>query len=226
MRLTLKRSAAGSRFARARVPGPDTPWRAAEWCAVDLELTGLHRSDEIIAIGALPIRDGALILGEAIYTLARPEHAPKHASVLVHKLRSADLLQAPPLDEAIDLLLDALAGRVPVFHTAMVERIFLGRELRRRRLRLPDDADTEALGRLWLRRRDGVTPAGLPLARLAAALGQPGEDPHHALGDALTTAKAFIALASHLDAQTPQTVSSLQLAEQELPGGMRRFGPG
>jgi DNA polymerase-3 subunit epsilon len=226
MRLALKRSEAGSRFARARVPGPDTPWRAAEWCAVDLELTGLHRSDEIIAIGAVPIREGALILGEAMYTLARPEHAPKHASVLVHKLRSADLLQAPPLDEAIDLLLDSLAGRVPVFHTAMVERIFLGRELRRRRLRLPDDADTEALGRLWLRRRDGVTPAGLPLARLAAALGQPGEDPHHALGDALTTAKAFIALASHLDAQTPQTVSSLQLAEQELAGGMRRFGPG
>jgi DNA polymerase-3 subunit epsilon len=204
----------------------DTPWRQAEWCAIDLELTGLHRSDEIIAIGAVPIREGALILGEAMYTLARPEHPPKHASVLVHKLRSVDLREAPPLDDAIDRLLETLNGRVPVFHTAMVERAFLGKELRRRRLRLPDDVDTEVLGRLWLRQRDGATPGGLPLARLAAVLGQPGEDPHHALGDALTTAKAFIALASHLDVETPQTVGSLQAAERELGGGTRRFGPG
>ena len=39
-------------------------------------------------------------------------------------------------------------------------------------------------------------------------LGQPVESPHHALGDALTTAKAFIALASKLDAVAPQTVGT------------------
>jgi DNA polymerase III subunit epsilon len=227
MRLPVHRTEAGTRFAQSAGVNRDTPWREAEWCAVDLELTGLHRSDEIIAIGAVPIRDGALILGEAMYTLARPERAPQHAAVLIHKLRSVDLREAPPLDDAIDRLLETLTGRVPVFHTAMVERAFLGRELRRRRLRLPDDADTEVLGRLWLRHRDGTTPAGLPLARLAAALVQPGEDPHHALGDALTTAKAFIALASHLDAESPQTVGTLQAAARELGvGGTRRFGPG
>jgi DNA polymerase-3 subunit epsilon len=227
MRISLKRSEVGNRFAQTPSPGRETPWRQAEWCAIDLELTGLHRSDEIIAIGAVPIRDGALILGEAMYSLARPEGAPTHASVLVHKLRSVDLREAPALDDAIDELLATLSGRVPVFHTAMVERIFLGRELRRRRLRLPDDVDTEVLGRLWLRHRDGSAPSSLPLSRLATALSQPGEDPHHALGDALTTAKAFIALASHLDAESPQTVGSLQDAERALPtGATRRFGPG
>jgi DNA polymerase-3 subunit epsilon len=227
VRLSLRRSDARDRSVQSDGVDRDTPWRQAQWCAIDLELTGLQRSDEIIAIGAVPIRDGALILGEALYTLARPERPPKYASVLVHKLRSADLREAPPLDEAIDQLLETLKGRVPVFHTAMVERAFLGKELRRRHLRLPEDVDTEVLGRLWLRHRDGTAPGGLPLARLAAALGQPGEDPHHALGDALTTGKAFIALASHLDAETPQTVGSLQTAERELGGGgMRRFGPG
>jgi len=229
VRLTLRRDEAADRFAHAAWPGGDTPWREAEWCAVDLELTGLHRSDEIISIGAVPIRDGALMLGEAMYTLARPDRAPTHAAVLVHKLRSADLRAAPAPDEAIDRLLEVLAGRIPVFHTAMVERTFLGRELRRRRLRLPADADTEVLGRLWLRERDGVAPAGISLARLAAVLGQPGEDPHHALGDALTTGKAFVALASHLDTVTPQTVGTLQGAERTLrgdAGATRRFGPG
>lgn len=226
MRLNRKRSPAGGHFAHTPGPSRDTPWRAAEWCAVDLELTGLHRSDEIIAIGAVPIRDGAVILGEAMYSLARPGRAPTPPSVLVHKLRSVDLSEAPALDEAVDALLDALAGRVPVFHTSMVERAFLGKELRRRHLRLPDDVDTEVLGRVWLRHRDGVTPASVPLSRLASELGLPGEDPHHALGDALTTAKAFVALASHLDAESPQTVGSLQRAGQELGLGTRRFGPG
>ena len=116
MRLSLKRTEAGSRFSQSTAVDRDTPWREAQWCAIDLELTGLHRSDEIIAIGAVPIRDGALILGEAMYSLARPEHPPKHASVLVHKLRSADLREAPPLDEAIDELLqivDRSHPRVP-----------------------------------------------------------------------------------------------------------------
>ena len=118
------------------------------------------------------------------------------------------------------------AGRVPVFHTAIVERTFLGRELRKRRLRLPDDADTEVLGRLWLRLRDGVSPAGLPLARLAAVLGQPAEDPHHALGDALTTGKAFLALASHLQAEGYATVGALTHAEVTPARVGGRFAPG
>jgi DNA polymerase-3 subunit epsilon len=205
-------------FKRAGQPSPGTPWREAGWCVVDLELTGLDRRDQIIAIGAVPIDDGRLTLGGALYTLARPSRRPQHAAVLVHKLRFTDVADAPPLPAAIDRLLDAMAGRTPVFHTSTVERRFLGRELRRRRVRLPADADTELLGRLWLRERDGVAPARLSLARLARILGQPAETPHHALGDALTTAKAFIALASHLDVLEPQTVGSLQRAEQRLRG--------
>ena len=226
MRLLGRRTGAAARFAQARFPDPRTPWRQAEWCAIDLELTGLHRQDEIIAIGAVPITGGALILGEAMYTLVRPGRPPGRDAILVHKLRLADLEQAPPLDEAIDRLLGILAGRVPVFHTAMVERNFLGRELRHRRLRLPDDADTEVLGRLWMRIRDGVAPAGLPLSRLASVLGQPAEDPHHALGDALTTGKAFIALAPHLESAGYATVGALTHAQATPARVTGRFAPG
>lgn len=209
MRLLARRSAAGARFAAASAPDPSARWREAEWCVIDVELTGLLPQDEIIAIGAVPIRAGALILGEAMYTLVHPRRPPGRPAILVHKLRSADLEKAPSVDVAIDQLLEVLAGRVPVFHTSRVERTFLGRELRHWRLRLPQDADTEVLGRLWLRLRDGVSPARLPLARLATALGQPAEDPHHALGDALTTGKAFIALASHLERAGYETVGAL-----------------
>jgi DNA polymerase-3 subunit epsilon len=208
-----------SRSARAM------PWQTAAWCALDLELTGLDpQRDEIIAVGAVPIEDGRVLLGKALYTLVRSTKPSAHGAVLTHKLRLADLAEAPTVDEAIDLVLEMIADRVPVFHTAAVERAFLGPHLARRHLQLPAAADTEALGRAWLCERDGTAPPRLSLRRLTAVLGLPEESPHHALGDALTTAKVFIVLASRLEAIRPQTVTSLV----NVPGrsrGARRFGP-
>jgi DNA polymerase-3 subunit epsilon len=225
MRTLARRHGAAVDFKRTAQPSNSTPWREASWLVVDLELTGLDpRRNEIIAIGAIPVDDGRVVLGDALYTLVRPTRRPEHAAVLIHKLRLADLADAPPVAEAIERLLGSLAGRVPVFHTAAVERTFLGRELSRRRVRLPHAADTEVLGRLWMRERDGRAPQNLGLEMLSDELGLPAEPPHHALGDALTTAQAFVALSSLLDAVDPQTVGSLVRAP-ELLGGVRRFGP-
>ncbi|HJS93905.1 MAG TPA: 3'-5' exonuclease, partial [Solirubrobacteraceae bacterium] len=164
--------------------------------------------------------------GAGMYTLVRASKRSQVGAVLVHKLRLVDVVDAPSLDDGIDLLLRALAGRVPVFHTAAIESAFLSREFARRRVRLPAAADTEALGRRWLTHRDGKAPAhAISLGRLAGALGQPAETPHHALGDALTTAKLFISLASLLDTLAPQTVGSLMDAGERTMSA-RRFGPG
>ena len=221
---------AAEAFARAGRPDDHLPWREAAWCAVDLEMTGLDpRTDEIIAIGAVPIASGRVVLGSAMYTLVHASRRSKLGAVLVHKLRLADVADAPPLDEAFDRLLEMLTGRVPVFHTSAIERGFLARQFADRHVSLPAPADTEALGCRWLRHRDGEAPAhGISLGRLASALGQPGEVPHHALADALSTAQVFIALASRLDAVEPQTVGSLVGAGARggRPGSARRFGPG
>ncbi|HYB26712.1 MAG TPA: 3'-5' exonuclease [Solirubrobacteraceae bacterium] len=230
MRLRRAPHGAAAAFAEAPRPPDGAPWREAAWCAVDLEMTGLNpRTDEIVAIGAVPIEDGRVVLGAGRYTLVRASKRSQVGAVLVHKLRLADVADAPALDEGIDLVLEALAGRVPVFHTAAIETAFLERQFSRRRVRLPRAADTEALGRAWLRHRDGsdrVPANGIALGRLAAALGQPAELPHHALGDALTTATAFIALASLLDTVAPQTVGSLVRASAgERMTVARRFGP-
>jgi DNA polymerase III subunit epsilon len=225
MRLLSPRRGAAAVFKSVDRPAGSTPWRQAQWCAVDLELTGLDpRRNDIIAVGAVPIEDGRVVLGEAVYTLVRTSRRSEHGAVLVHKLRVADLADAPPLEDVIELVLGTLAGRVPVFHTAAVERSFLAPPLARRRVRLPAAADTEVLGRLWLRERDGVAPAGLALATLSRLLGLQAEPPHHALGDALTTAQVFLALATHLDALEPQTVGSLVRARDRLAGAIR-IGP-
>lgn len=227
--MRLRRSppaGAAAEFASVPRPAEGTPWRSAGWCAIDLEMTGLDpRSDEIIAVGAVPIDGGRIVLGGGMYTLVNSELRSNLRAVVVHKLRVPDLAGAPPLDEAMDRMLELLSGRVPVFHTAAIETAFLTRQFGRRRVRLPEAADTEVLGRMWLRQRDGSAPEGISLTGLANALGQPAETPHHALGDALTTAKAFIALASLLDTVAPQTVGSLVGASRPT-SVVRRFGAG
>jgi DNA polymerase-3 subunit epsilon len=224
MRLLAPRQGAAGTFARTPRPKDGTPWHEASWCALDLELTGLdpHR-DEIIAVGAVPIEEGRVRLGHSVYTLVRTARPSEEAAILMHKLRVADLADAPPLPDAIDMVLEVMAGRVPVFHTAAVERSFLKPLFTRRRLRLPRAADTEAIGRLWLREDAGQNAGWISLARLAELLGVPQEPAHHALGDALTTASTFIALATHLDRQLPQTVGSLVWAEERLRSP-RRMG--
>lgn len=199
-----------------------TPWREAEWCAVDLELTGLDpRRHHLVAIGAVPIVEGRVALGGSIYTLVRTNQPSEPGAVLTHKLRVADLVQAPPLADARALLATALEGRIAVFHTAAIERAFLSRAFAGTPWRLGESADTELLGRLWLRERTGTAPGRLSLSRLAAELEIPMDDPHHALADALATACAFVSLAGRFDATRRQTVGTLVRAGDRLHGGRR-----
>ena len=191
------RDEAAASYARATLPGARTPWRRSSWCALDFELTGLDpHEDEIISFGAIPIDDGRLQLRGAVSGLVRPEREISEASIRVHGIRAADLARAPVLADAIGPLLRTITGRALVAHTAAV--------------------DTEVLGRLWLHQRDGHLRRRLGLGEIARALRLPADRPHDALGDALTTAQVFIALATHLDALHAETVGSLARARRRL----------
>ena len=214
-------------YRRGRPPSGRTPWREASYCAVDLELSGLDpQRGEIISFAAVPIDEGRVRLGGIVEGRARPERTMSEASIRVHGLLAADLRDAPRLEDAIEPLLEAMAGRIPVVHTASVERAFLRPALRRKGLRLRGPmADTAVLGPLWLHERDGARPLAISLSALAEALGLPAHRPHDAGGDALTTAQAFIALATHLDAVRRETVRSLVRADRRL-GALRAYEAG
>jgi len=205
-------------YARATLPGPRTHWREARLCVVDLELTGLDvLTDEIISYGAVPIDHGRVGADRTVYGLVRPAHAVSGPSVLVHGIRRVDLDGAPRLEEAIAPLAEAMTGRVLVAHAASVERAFLGAALRHFGVRLREPViDTEVLGRLLMAERGSTPPPFLRLGELVAYLGLPEHRPHHALGDALTTAQAFLALATHLEACSVSNVRSLARAADRL----------
>jgi DNA polymerase-3 subunit epsilon len=184
---------------------------------VDLELSGLDaRYDEIVSFAAVPIDFGRVIPGDSLYGLCQPVRPLTERSVLVHGIRTVDVADALPLDEAIQPLIAAMTGRVLVAHVAWVERSFLRRAFRRQGVRLREPIlDTNSLGRLLAFARETMPPQRT-LAELALSLNLPVHRQHNALGDALTTAQVFIALATHLDHFSPETVQSLASADERL----------
>jgi DNA polymerase-3 subunit epsilon len=129
----------------------------------------------------------------------RPSRAISIPALTVHGLRPADLADAPTIDETVDDLIGLLTNRVLVAHAAWVERAFLNRALRLRGVTLGRAAiDTAALLRACrLADRDPVREPNLETA--SRELGLPVHTPHHALGDAFTTAQLFLALATRLE---------------------------
>jgi DNA polymerase III subunit epsilon len=211
------RSPAARAYARARRRDPGRAWREERYAVLDFETTGLDpRADEIISFASVPIDDGRVIVGGARTALVRPERMPEAETIRIHGLRPIDLAGAPTLASVLDQLLASLTGRVLVAHAAWVELGFLAAALRPLGLRPPDAiVDTGILaGRVLgnVEVGEGRTPR---LADLARRLGLPLHSPHTAAGDALTTAQVFLALATRLDAERPQTVGSLAGADRK-----------
>jgi DNA polymerase-3 subunit epsilon len=194
----------------------DLGWRAAELVVVDLETTGLDpRIDEIISFAAIPIREGRVRPAELVSTLVRPRHAPPAEGIRIHGLRESDLREQPRLGEQIELIAGALEGSVLVAHCAWIETRFLGHALAEHGHTFDGSViDTTTLGGVVLARRGIECPESPSLEFLARALGLPVHRPHHADGDALTTAQVFIALASLFDREREPTIGDLTRAER------------
>src|SRR3954452_10825871 len=147
--MTEPRSQAGRAFMQATLPDASTPWRQVDFTAIDLETTGLDPSvDEIVSFATVTISGGRVTLADVRYELVRPDRMPDADTTRIHGLRAADLIDAPPLDDLIDGLLEALTGRALVAHVAAVERGFLAAALAPRGLVLRNAVvDTAALDR-------------------------------------------------------------------------------
>jgi DNA polymerase-3 subunit epsilon len=135
---------------------------------------------------------------------------PESETIVVHGLRSEDLVDSPPLAELLDELIEAITGAALVAHVASIEKRFLGRALERAGLELRNPViDTARLAARLFDHEGREVPSPIGLSALADELGLPVHRPHEADGDALTTAQAFLALATRLDAIEPQTIGSL-----------------
>lgn len=194
-------------------------WRDVDFCALDFETTGLDlRRDAILSYGAVTVRGGRIRGDSATYSLARPGRDASPGATSVHALRLVDTLAAPSPEETAEALRRVLAGKILVAHAAWIETSFLRRYLGLVGARPgPMVIDTAALARAaGLVGRDRRSEPSLEW--LATELGLPVHTPHHALGDAMTTATVFLALVASLSPGGGPTAGDLVRISRENTG--------
>ena len=178
----------------------DADWRSVDYCALDLETTGLDlRNDEIVSIGTAQIHLGRVVTERNFYREVRPRTRPSSESIQVHGLRAIDLERAAPIESLVPELSMQIGDKVVIAHAAWIERAFLKRHLKSTGLNFARPMiDTAALARaLGVVNQSNAREPSLEL--LARSLNLPVYAPHNALGDALTTAVVFLALATGLE---------------------------
>lgn len=185
-------------------------WRDARYCAVDVETTGLDlRRDSIVSVGCAGISDGRIVCSDSYYSLIRPGCPVSVASMRIHCLRPADLEDAPTARDVGQEVARRLAGRIVVAHAAWIERAFLSKLLRQVGARFAAPViDTAALARALGYAPSSPESREPSLELLARQLSLPVYQPHHALGDALTTAIVFLAMVAK--AEKPASSAGLE----------------
>lgn len=178
----------------------DSNWRAVNYCAIDLETTGLDfKTDEIISIGAVQIRSARVITEANFYREVRPKQNPTSSSIRIHGIRGVDLTDASSIEAVMPEFANLLRGRVILAHAAWVESAFLKKRL----ANLNFDYSKRLIDTASLARACEIVGADMghepSLEILARTLKLPVYSPHHALGDALTTAIIFLALATEIE---------------------------
>src|SRR4051794_23626896 len=169
--------AAGALSAYRNTPfsGGNTPWREADFTVIDLETTGLDPvRDEIISFATVTVSGGRVRAHDARYELVRPGRMPDAETIRIHGLREADLVDAPPLQDQLERLIEPLTGRALVAHVAAVERGFLGAALRRHGVQLRNPmVDTAKLDQELrrLRRAPAAETEPIGLSAMARELG-------------------------------------------------------
>jgi DNA polymerase III epsilon subunit family exonuclease len=184
----------------------------ARLIALDTETTGFdwRSGDTLIEVGHVAIGNGAI--GATWSSLIRPARPIPADATSIHGITDAMVAAAPAPPELAAHLHDACAGHTLVFHHAAFDLPFLAALLRsggRPALRNPV-IDTLGLA------RGLVTAESYSLEALAQAFGLPTEPRHRALGDALTTARLFLALAPRWERERGvTTLAELAAASQD-----------
>lgn len=195
---------------RAQRPDRSRSWRDTDLCVIDLEMTGLDPTrDHIVSIGTVPIRHGRIRAGEATYSRVRPERDVPGESTRIHTLREADLADAPSITVCAERLLETMTGHVLVAHAAWIEEAFLNRVFRRLGTRVHRPVLDTAGMAARLPELPQVPGHALSLEHAAERLDLPVHTPHHALGDAMTTAQLFLVLATRLGRTRDLTIGEL-----------------
>lgn len=206
-------SGALKRFYEVPVQPDDTPASDLRLLAIDIETTGLDpRTDTMLSVGFAPVDGDTITFAGAAHRVLAAD-AEVGQSAVFHGITDDQLAAGTPVGEAVDLVLEALAGRVLLAHFARIETSFLSRvceQLYGAPLEVPV-VDTLVLhDRLVNRGFDDESKAGeLRLWNARTRYGLPRYPAHGALTDAVACAELYLAHVAEFSLARPQTLRTL-----------------
>lgn len=217
---------------RAAVSIPDghplgeLPLGELTFAVLDFETTGLYAgAAEILEVGIYEVHGGRITPSYA--SLVRPRGRVPAEITALTGIDFEMVRDAPSIEEVLDPLEEALAGRVLVAHNAAFDRSFLDRALVDHG-RLPFAGPVLCTQRLARRVRTDLLRRSLDA--LCEAYGLPNTARHRARGDAEVTARLlveFLELARDLGARTLRELAAL--CSEKPQGGVDfsryAFGP-
>ncbi|MFE7526581.1 DEDDh family exonuclease [Kitasatospora sp. NPDC057542] len=169
----------------APVPAQRSAAPTGGFAVVDVETTGLGRSDRVISAGVYQLdADGDVV--DHWYTLVNPERDP--GPVWIHGLTAELLATAPTFPQIADEFATRLENRVLVAHNALFDWNMISREFSRAGLRAPVE---QRLCTMVLSRDLRLPLPNGKLSSLAAHFGVQQRHAHNALDDARVLAEAF-----------------------------------
>ncbi len=169
---------------------------AKEFVVVDTELTGLdERTDSIVSIGAILMKEKSIMLGEVFYRILNPGCKPKNDTILVHKLTPQEIEKCPDIKNILKEFLTFLKNRIIVGHYIDIDLRFLKKEIKKW-LKIdfnPFSVDTYIIFN-WLIERGRISSkykSAKTLIDIANIFNIKVELIHDALYDAFITAQVF-----------------------------------
>ena len=104
------------------------PVRNCEFVVFDTELTGLNpRKDEIIAIGAVRIKNLRICCGDNFYALIKPRGKLHTPSTLIHRITPRELSGAESVVDVLPRFVDYCGGAFLVGHHVLLDMGFVNR---------------------------------------------------------------------------------------------------
>jgi len=168
------------------------------YVVLDTELTSLdHRTNRMLSIGAVAMQGPSIQLGTQFYRVVNPRVPIPAETVVIHKLRSEDVVDGEPTEKVLDDLCQFMEGAVLVGHCVEIELKILGKEMSQTGHEFENFAIDTARVHHWVLRHGpysedlSVQLEKLDLATLAKFYSLDAHDAHHALSDAFLTARIW-----------------------------------
>ena len=200
--------------------GADRALADLSYVVFDTETTGLEpsRGDKIVSLAGVRVVNGRRLRGEVFNTLVNPDRHIPTTSTKIHGITDAMVANAPPVNRVLDRFTAFADGAVLVAHNAAFDMSFVAQDPAGAALARQPVIDTVLLAAHVFGADQSLT-----LDSLAERFGItiPEADRHTALGDALATADALIALFGLLEAAGVRTLRDAVEAS-ELQAAIRR----